>query len=370
MHQQTEVAVSGAQVVLQRKQKIEAAIQTEVAGLADLIADRLQGERDYRKLECQAAIGEGSQGLAPARKAAEAATAALEQASLRLGGYRAAIGELGAPLVSIYDVLSGALPAHNASVVSAFQAEWENASRIWALVLGKRRGIETALGAEIDLPEVVPAAVAIDAETTRPAETLTALEASLRGIGNFKKIAERPLKAGTYYDPSKIYKLTSDRWKSRGLPKGSLVCDASFEPGRLSQAIELEEARPVADRDIVPGITLAAAKADQIDKMARAQSQADSERRLYVPTDENLKRSDRLHDASYHPPAADADKAHADIAAGIAGSADERDRQRVIDKSLNAAAEREEKRAAEQAERNKLRQPSADPKREWPDALS
>jgi hypothetical protein len=61
--QQIETAVNGAQTLLEKKSKIEALIQSEVLELANLIANRLESERDYRKLECQAAIGEGSQGV-------------------------------------------------------------------------------------------------------------------------------------------------------------------------------------------------------------------------------------------------------------------------------------------------------------------
>lgn len=62
--------------------------------------------------------------------------------------------------------------------------------------------------------------------------------------------------------------------------------------------METENARPVQDRDTVAGVTIAAAKADAIDKAARDKKQADSERRLYFAGDENLKKSGRIHVSS------------------------------------------------------------------------
>src|ERR1035441_8320303 len=293
MVEQLKTILQTADAVLEKKNKFDNAVQAGVSELQGLIVARLETERAFRGLEAAASIGEAAGGLEKARKAAADARAALEQASLKLNGLRTALGQQGGALVEAYNTLSGALPAHNARVVEAFEAEWQAALTTWCEVLGRRAAIEGVLGMALDLPEPVPAVVTISADVSRPYETQAALESSIKAIANLKKIGERQLKPGTYYDPSKIQKIVSDRWATRGVPKGSLVCDASFEPGRLSQIIELGEARPILDRDQISGVTAAAAKADQIDKAAREKEQANSEARLYVPTDENVKRRDR-----------------------------------------------------------------------------
>ena len=372
MVEQLETVLQTADAVLEKKNKFDNAIQQGVSELSGLIVARLETERAFRGLEAAASIGEAAGGLEKARKAAADARAALEQASLKLNGLRTALGQQGEALVEAYTTLSGALPAHNARVVEAFEAEWRAALTTWCEVLGRRAAIEGVLGMALDLPEPVPAVVTISADVSRPSETLAALEFSLKSIANLKKIGERQLKPGTYYDPSKIQKIVSDRWATRGVPKGSLVCDASFEPGRLSQIIELGEARQILERDQISGVTIAAAKANEIDKLARDKEAADSERRLHGgPDNSSSRRPDLERERNYQAPKAELDKSASDIAAGIAAGVEARERQRIIDKSLNEAADRDEAKSAEQAKQNKLRDggsTSADPK-QWPDAL-
>jgi hypothetical protein len=371
MHEQIGEILTAADAVLSRKRKIESAIQDGVAGLASLIANRIQSERDFRKLEAAAAIGEPAAGLAAAKKLAGEARAALDQVSLKLNGLRTALGEQGSPLVESYTTLSGALPAHNAGVIEAFEVEWQAASTTWNLLLGRRRAIEAVLGTELGLPEPVPAAVQIDADVSRPAETLAALHAALKVIANMKNISERQLKAGSYRDPNAVFKVITDRWESRGIAKGTLIIAASVEPGRLDQLIELEQVRPILDRDQIPGVLAAASKAAQIDKAAAERELLDSERRLHGgPDNSSTRRPDLEAEWSHRPSRADLAKASADIAAGIAAGVEERARQQIIDESVNRAADKDEARATKHAEQNKLRQgPSADPKPEWPDAL-
>src|ERR1035437_5320614 len=366
MVEQMETVLRTASTVLETKNKFDNAIQQGVTDLSGLIAARLETERTFRRLEAAQCIGEPAAGLEKSRKAAADARAALDQASLKLSGLRTAVGELGGGLVESYSLLSTELPKHFAAIVSAFEAEWGSALTAWNLALGRRQAIEALLDHALDLAEPFPAPEQLAADITRPSETLAALESNIKSIANLKKIGERQLKPGTYYDPSKIHKIISTRWETRGVPKGSLVCDASFEPGRLSQIIELGEARPILDRDQISGVTAAAAKADQIDEAAREKEQANSEARLYVPTDENVKRSDRVHDPSYQRPV---DPNYLDkIRDGIAAGGLERERQHIIDESLNRAAEKDEAKSAEQAAgRAKVHQ--AEPPKQWPDAL-
>jgi hypothetical protein len=370
MVEQLETVLRTTSTVLETKSKLDNAVQAGVSELQGLIVARLETERTFRRLEAAQCIGEPAAGLEKSRKAAADARAALDQASLKLSGLRTAVGELGSSLVESYDLLATELPRYNATIISEFAEEWGCALMAWNLALGRRHALETLLGQALDLVEPVPATVTLSPDVSRPSETLETLESNIKSIANLKKIGERQLKPGTYYDPSKIYKLVSDRWATRGVPKGSLVCDASFEPGRLSQIIELGEARPILDRDQISGITIAAAKASEIDKAAAERELVNSARLHGGPDNSSTRRPDLEAERNFKPSKADLDKASADIAAGIAAGVEAREVQRVIDKSLNEAAEKDAARAAEHAEQNKLRQkPPADPKPEWPDAL-
>src|ERR1017187_5853449 len=142
MHEQTETVLRVASAILGTKSKLDNAIKTGVSELQGLIVAQLETERTFRRLEAAAAIGEAAVGLEKTKKAAADARAALESASLRLNGFRAALGEMGGDFVGCYDTLAGvALPAHNARVVEAFEAEWQAALGGWCEGLGRRAEI-------------------------------------------------------------------------------------------------------------------------------------------------------------------------------------------------------------------------------------
>ena len=362
-----EQILTTADAVLSRKSKFESAIQNEVAGLAELIANRLQSERNYRRAESTAAIGEPSPDLAKLKKAADNGTAALREAGLRLNGFRSQVGEMGEDFVGCYDTLADELPRHNARVVESFAGEWQTASTTWALMLGRRHAIESLLGTELDLNEPVPTTVTLSADTTRPSEMLLALEKSLKSIAGGKALAERPVSPS--YSAAAVYRMTSDRMTPQGISRGAFVVDATFRSGELARLLEFKEARPVLDRDLAKGVVIAAKKSKEIEGIRAAKEFADSERRLHVNSDNvSTRRLDLEGERNFKPSKADLDKTAADIATGIEAGAAERERQRVIDESLNEAADRDEARAAKSAEQKRT-PPTADPKPEWPDAL-
>lgn len=300
--------LQAASAVLEKRSKIQSAIDHEVAELSGLIAAQLQTEREFRRLECSKAIGEPAAGLEKARKAAADAKDALQDASFKLGGFRTQLGEMGTDLVRIYDELAAKIPEYNQRIIEAFTTEWEAAVGAFQAALSRRAAIEGLVRQRLNLPDPIPQPTDVG-EMGTPHETLAEIGAAIKAIASAKTISERPLKSGTFYNPAGIYRLTSDRMASRGLPKGSFVIDASFEPGRLAQLLEHEEARPVLDRDQVQGISDAATKAAEIDKTARDRELAESERRLRGNDDENLKNSGRVPDLSYHPTQADLDRA-------------------------------------------------------------
>jgi hypothetical protein len=361
-----ETVLQAASAVLERKAKLETAIADGVAELQNLILAQLESERTFRRLEAAAAIGEPAPDLPKAKKAAMDARAALDQASLRLNGFRAAVGELGSPLVESYDALASVIPGHNAQVVEGFTAEWQGASRTWALMLGRRCAIEGLLKQSLDLPEPAPPAVEISADLARPAETLSALEGGIKAIASAKKLSERPLKAGSYRDPLAIFKVTTSYLERRGIAKGTLLIAASLRVGELDQLIELEEVRPILDRDQIPGVTAAALKADQIDKTARDKHQAKSEALLHTAPagEQSTRRYDLEAERNYRPPAG---KTTDDTAAGIAAASDERDlAKKRLDPELAAAEQ--ERIAKLGGGKVKLRSTDPAPK-VWPEAL-
>lgn len=364
--QQTEVSIK-ADVVLQRKQKLDGAIAEGVAALQNLILTQLEAERTFRRGEAAAAIGEPAADLPKAKKAAVDARAALEQASLKLNGLRAALGEHGGALVEAYEALGSAIPEQKRRLISAFADEWRTAVELFSPALARRAAIERLVGETLNLPE--PAAdptvgpleakvedakreytaararlgsmsnldalteaaekakvvqlrteyetlskkleekqkqgVAVDlGEAARAQEKMVALHTGIKSVAGMKAIAERQLKASAYRDPHAVYKVISDRLETRGIAKGTLVIAATFEPGRLDQVIELEQVRPILDRDQIPGVTAAANKADAIDKAARDKEAADSERRLHGGTDDSSTRRLDLEALDYKPSAA------------------------------------------------------------------
>jgi len=285
-----------AGAALERKERIEAVIRSGVAELQDLIVIRLQAERDFRRLECQAAIGElapAAPELGKAKKAAEAARAALAEVSLRLGGFRQQLGDMGGSFVGAYDQLEGELPRHNARLAESFASEWQESLSVWQNLLGRRAAVEALVG-PLSLPDPVAAPVDIG-EAAAPSQILTRLAAAIKNIASVKAIAERPVQSTIFYDRSATYKIVTERMAERlGICKGSLVMDASFDAGRLAQLLELGDARPVLERDLAEGVMLAASKADEILKAARKKEEADSERRLHSVNDENQKRSGKM----------------------------------------------------------------------------
>src|ERR1039458_637601 len=104
MHEQTETVLRVASAILGTKSKLDNAIKTGVSELQGLIVAQLETERTFLRLEAAVAIGEAAAGLEKAKKTAADARAALEQAALRLGGYRAALGETGSALVESYNI--------------------------------------------------------------------------------------------------------------------------------------------------------------------------------------------------------------------------------------------------------------------------
>ena len=96
---QIETVLRTAETVLEKKNKFDSAITQSVSELQGLIVARLETERTFQRAEAAVAIGEPAADLQKAKTAAAHALAALDQASLKLNGFRTALCESGSPLV-------------------------------------------------------------------------------------------------------------------------------------------------------------------------------------------------------------------------------------------------------------------------------
>lgn len=365
MHEQTAVALQTAEKVLTRKEKIEAAIAGEVAKLPAMLQSRLATEREFRKLECQQAIGESAAGLKEAKSAAESARGAVEEISRRVGGLRQNLGSTGSALVAAHAALKVVLPAHENTVIEAFNLEWEAACQQVSVLLGRRAEIEKLMKHKLQLPD--PVATPADlGDMAVPYLKLSALEGAIASIVHLGKAAEGRQRFGNFpglpsYDPASVYITVTER--AGGVAPGTLVSAASYPDGELDVLVATGDAVIYRPIEVDEGV-LAAATADKaIGEAREAERMGHSP---YVPTGEDGKHSLPVPDPVYHPLAPDPEK----IAAGIAEASEEREAQRAGFEAEQKYADRRQARADEQAaERDKVRhtEPAEPPKGKWPE---
>ena len=275
--------VEAAAAVTARAAKIESAIAAEVDTLPAKIETRLERERDFRTLECAAAIGEPSLGLDKARKSSAETKAALDESSLRLAGFRRARGDLGTDLVSAYEGISTELADHEAGIVDAFaRDEWLPAVAAFNVVLGRRAAIEKFLGGDkIELPEPVPADVSTAelGEIGKPYAHLEQLTTCIDKIRAMGTAADAPANARmyatagsvTHYDPNGVFTLT-DAKGFLDVPQGAKFVDATFDRGWSEYLVLSGSAKPVGEVE-AEGVTTAARKLTTLARDAQTRQQ-------------------------------------------------------------------------------------------------
>jgi hypothetical protein len=264
--------------------------------LPELIEARLESEREFRRLECLAAIGEAAPGLEKARKASENARAALHETSLRLGGFRRVRGDLGPDLCKAHDSLKLEIPEHVRRMVDNFTSEWHKASAAFAILLGRRAAIEQALGVKMELSEPVAVAIGVDelGDMGQPYEQLERIHAALKVIDRMQSALQAPQNARAYtlpgtslpiYDPNQVYVLTKNDGFMGYQYKAKLV-DASLERGRLEALVLGGDVKPVYEMAEF-SVTAAASKVRQIERDEQEQrerfEQAEALRRSGLP---------------------------------------------------------------------------------------
>ena len=297
MREELKTALRTAEAVLERRTRILEAVQGGVEKLSGLIISKVQTNREFRRLESQAAIGEAAPDLEKARKRAADAESALHEDSLKLRGLRMQLAEQGTAFVQSHDELAAQLPFHEAEMVKGFNEEYQAGLAAWQDILGRRAAIERLLGKKLEGlsdPIPAPAATQICDAMAAPHKTLADLAAAIQAIAGKNRLSDRLLEPTGHYDPQAVYVLTSDRSVKLGLPKGCLVTDATFFPGGLLQLIEIQECRPLLDRDQSQAAVAAEKKAAQLLKAETEEQLARSNRELYASNDENLKKSGKV----------------------------------------------------------------------------
>ncbi len=297
MREELKTALRTAEAVLERRTRILEVVQGGVEKLSGLIISKVQTGREFRRLESQAAIGEAAPDLEKARKRAADAESALQEGGLKLRGLRMQLAEQGTAFVKAYDELAAELPFHEAEIVKGFNEEYQAGLAAWQDILTRRAAIESLIGKKLEGlsdPIPAPAATEIHDAMAAPHKTLADLAATIQAIAGKSRLADRQLQPAGYYDPQAIYVLIGDRNAKLGLPNRCLVTDASFFPGGLLQLIEIQEARPLLNRDEVKGAVDAEKKADLLLKAETEEHLARSNRELYGSNDENLKKSAKI----------------------------------------------------------------------------
>lgn len=379
--QTMQEALSSAAEVISYAARIETAIDNGVAGLAPLIEARLESECAYRRLQCASAIGMEAGGVETARKVAAGAAGALAEASLRLGGFRAARSDHGPALCATYDRLTGELPRHEAQIRADFAEEWTAAAATFAAVRARRAGIEKLLNAKMDLTEPVVAAVPAGelSDMGIPSEKLAELRQRISRIDIMKRAANSVVDNQVYllhgqslagYDPANIYVIVAEKGFD-GFPFLAKVVDATFDRGRTEFAVVFGHAKPV-EAMIEPSVEQASRKVREIEKGERDAKEAREQRENLEDAgffEQKSRRYDleKLAERCYIPTTPE------ETSATIAAAAAERELVRSAFAAEEAYAERARLRAEKQAaERAKVREsePAKVPaKKEWPDAL-
>jgi hypothetical protein len=262
--------IDEAAEVTARAARIEAAIHDEVQKLPALIDARLTAEQAFRSIECAAAIGEPAAGMGPARKSSLEAKAALDEAALRLAGFRRARGDLGTALVGAYEGIQAELPDHENEIINEFaRNEWLPAVKAFSLVLGRRAAIEKFLGGDvIELAAPAPAAVTTDqlGPIGQPYDHLQQLSSAIDRIRQMGTAADAPNNARRYalpgavshFDPAAVYVLT-DIKGFLNFPQGTNFIDASLDRGWAEYLVLSGSAKAVQDIE-ADGVTIAARK--------------------------------------------------------------------------------------------------------------
>ncbi len=226
--------LSGADRVLDARNKITAAVEAEKGKLLQVIPERFAAESALREAEAANALSEPVD-IEGARRRVSAAMASIEQHSTVIAGLRHRLAEQAGEIDAQYKAVRLALPDHVERVKGDFAAEWTKGIAAFGALLGKRVAIEALVG-KLTLPDPRPEALELHAEISAPWKAAEDLNASLEDIAGFGRAAMMPtvdaMSPGVHraYEKTAVYRVSHP---ASGMEPGTLVTDAIFAPGML-----------------------------------------------------------------------------------------------------------------------------------------
>jgi hypothetical protein len=236
--------LSGADRVLDARNKITAAIEAAKEKLLAAIPEQFAAEVALRDAEASNALGEPVD-LESVHRRVTAAAASIEQRSTVLSGLRYRLAALAGETDAQYQALKASLPDHVQRVRDDFASDWAKGVSAWSALLGRRAAIETLIGSRLTLPDPEPIAAELPAELSAPwraADALSAAISEIAGLGSWVDMlaVDRMMPRGHRpYDRTAIYSITGG---AASLERGTLVVDGVFPEGMLEHLHNLGDA--------------------------------------------------------------------------------------------------------------------------------
>jgi hypothetical protein len=273
-------ALSGAEKVIDARNKLSKTIQAEESKLLALILSRVEADRELIAAETAVAMGEQPDSTTAQRKAENAMVVINKQAAI-LGGLRSRLAGMAGELETQARVVQAALPAHVETLKADFAAEWEKACSAFAAALGRRAALESLIG-KFDLPQPQPAACDLG-DVAAPWAAIDSLRAALTEISGWSNAASMAAfdamnGGGRSFDAEAVYVLLRP---CDSLPAGQMVMEPSFVPGFLRHWLSIGYAEPLANQDWQTSVEAGARAARALDSEAeqrRQQEQHESDR--------------------------------------------------------------------------------------------
>jgi hypothetical protein len=225
-------ALKTADALIARRNKIASVIATEVEKLTGLVQRLMAAKSEDADAEAAQLLD----GAMPEREGrrADPVRSEIRRAGDRLNSLRAAIAALVPNLIRTARAVEGEIESHHREIEKKFAREWEDASKAFSLVLGKRAVIEKTLGRPLSLggPMAVDPAPEAVAEIIMPRDILSTLRELVEKGGAMAPssgIRRIP------FDSEQVYISRKIIVDANGPPlaPGTFLVEACLEPGWL-----------------------------------------------------------------------------------------------------------------------------------------
>jgi hypothetical protein len=231
--------LSGADRVIDARNKIASAIETEKAKLLAEVAERFAAVVALRDALAANALNE-SVDLDGASGRVTKALESVGRRSVILAGLRHRLSSQAGEFESQYRAIKAMLPDHVQRLRAEFAGEWAKSAAAFSAVLGKRKAIEALVG-RLELPDPSPLACELPADTHAPWRAAEELSGALEEIAGFNRVAIFPEVdamggCGRTFDSTQVYVVKNS---ASGVSPGTLVVDAYFPPGMLAHLLNI-----------------------------------------------------------------------------------------------------------------------------------